>query len=251
MRLMMASFLALTVIAGCSPAIPDSAAGVGFDNVDRRSQRDAQLQGEYTPRTVILPAASDVTATPLDAPTGTSTVPATPATTAADGSLEADALAALRAANSGQEPLQASPSNPPPQVVSNSVGISNENDFGAVSDERSIQADAALRAQNQAQYQVIQPTALPTREGNSGPNIVDYALRTTNVVGQSLYRRSAFASKAKEQRNCAAFPSADLAQEVFLSRGGPEKDREGLDSDGDGFACTWNPAPFRAIRSGS
>ncbi|MEC8581110.1 MAG: hypothetical protein VXZ18_10205 [Pseudomonadota bacterium] len=98
-------------------------------------------------------------------------------------------------------------------------------------------------------YQVIQPTALPTREGATGPNIVDYALRTTNVVGQSLYRRSTFASKAKEERNCAAYASPDLAQEAFLASGGPEKDREGLDSDGDGFACTWNPAPFRAVRS--
>lgn len=248
MRFLVASFFALSAVAACSPSIPDSAAGVGFDNVDgnRRAAVDARLEGR-APSTAVIPPAASVSTSTLG-PQGSFTSAAATAS-AADDSLEADAMAALRAANSGQEPLQASPSNPPPQVVSNSVGISNENDFDAVSDERSIQADAALRAQNQAAYQVIQPTALPTREGATGPNIVDYALRTTNVVGQSLYRRSTFASKAKEERNCAAYASPDLAQEAFLASGGPEKDREGLDSDGDGFACTWNPAPFRAVRS--
>ena len=36
------------------------------------------------------------------------------------------------------------------------------------------------------------------------------------------------------------------AQEAFLKAGGPERDRYGLDPDGDGFACRWDPTPFRA-----
>ena len=36
------------------------------------------------------------------------------------------------------------------------------------------------------------------------------------------------------------------AQIDFLAKGGPERDRLGVDPDGDGYACAWNPAPFRA-----
>ena len=35
-----------------------------------------------------------------------------------------------------------------------------------------------------------------------------------------------------------------------LPCGGPERDPRGLDPDGDGFACDWDPAPFRAAVSG-
>jgi hypothetical protein len=44
-------------------------------------------------------------------------------------------------------------------------------------------------------------------------------------------------------------PSDDLAQEAFLSEGGPERDRLGVDPDGDGFACRWDPTPFRRAAS--
>ena len=48
------------------------------------------------------------------------------------------------------------------------------------------------------------------------------------------------------QRNCADYRTPDEAQRDFLTRGGPERDSRGLDPDGDGFACGWDPAPFRA-----
>lgn len=38
---------------------------------------------------------------------------------------------------------------------------------------------------------------------------------------------------------CAAFEGLGAAQQAFLSAGGPLKDRNGLDPDGDGFACGW------------
>ena len=47
-------------------------------------------------------------------------------------------------------------------------------------------------------------------------------------------------------RNCAKYVSDAAAQEAFLKTGGPERDRYGLDPDGDGFACRWDPTPFRA-----
>ena len=56
------------------------------------------------------------------------------------------------------------------------------------------------------------------------------------------------ASAEKAIRACAAYSSPDRAQEDFLASGGPERDRKSLDPDGDGFACAWDPAPFRAVR---
>ena len=226
--------VSLVALAACSPQVPDSGAGVGFgsysDYMARQSQRDAQLQGQG------LPAPASVSSVPLG-----SAVPLDP-----DAQLAADAAAALGRAPAA--PLEASPSNPPPVAV-NAAGISQENDFDEVAGLRSIESDAAAIARNRAQYVVIQPTELPRRSGDGGPNIVEYALRTTNPKGVSLYRRSSLNFQNYE-RNCAQFPSADQAQIEFLARGGPQRDRLSLDPDGDGFACDWDPRPFRsAVRN--
>ena len=154
--------------------MPDSAAdvdtplaGVGFGDYEAYSaERDADLAGE-----------DDVLA-------------------AARAALE-DGQSDAAARNSGVKPLEASPSNPAPSAVSNAVGISGENDFETVSENRDIEADAALIARNREQYQVIEPTALPTRSGSDRPNIVAYALRTTNPVGVPLYRRIGFNAGAQ------------------------------------------------------
>lgn len=221
------SALALASLAACSPAIPDSGAGVGFGDYntyqEQQAARDAALRGGS------LPPPQAVSSETL-APAAASGIPQATGAAAASTDTQAGVV-------------QASPSNPAP--VLRAGGISDENNFNAVSNQRSIEGDAALRAQNQQQYQVIQPTALPTRAGAGGPNIVAYALQTKNAKGQSLYRRSSFNAQAKFQRNCAGFASPDLAQQAFLKAGGPQKDRQGLDPDGDGFACAWDPAPFR------
>lgn len=230
--------LAAVALAACEPSVPDSAAGipdtgrgVGFGDYNAyRAARDAQLEGRNTVTTV--PGPVEVQTQTLDS------------------GAEAQAAAEAAARNSGQAPVEASPGNPVPQVVSNAAGISSENDFDAVSSQRDIAADAALIARNRAQYQVVQPTELPSRQGSEGPNIVAYALNTTNPVGTPLYTRSSFRAEAKYERACASYTSADLAQEAFLAQGGPERDRAGMDPDGDGFACTWDPAPFRAARGG-
>ena len=90
---------------------------------------------------------------------------------------------------------------------------------------------------------------LPPRSGQGEPNIVQYALNTTNRVGEALYRRSNPFAQSTYERNCARYSSDDLAQEAFLAAGGPQRDRRNLDPDGDGFACTWSPEPYRnAVR---
>ncbi|ETW13110.1 hypothetical protein ATO8_07861 [Roseivivax marinus] len=235
---------ALVLAQACAPAIPDSGATVGFDRYDdnRRAQVDAQLEGTTNPGTGRLDSSPSVSESTLDS--------------GSNGGGGDDDIAAMAAAaidgggsntrSSGMYPEVAGPA--PGGTVSNSAGISSENDFDAVSSERSIEEDAALVAQNTANYQQIAPEPLPQRPGGSSANVVQYALSTTNSVGQPQYSRGAFSSKAKEARNCAAYSSDDLAQEDFLSSGGPERDRKGLDADGDGFACGWSPAPFRRAR---
>lgn len=59
-----------------------------------------------------------------------------------------------------------------------------------------------------------------------------------------MYKRSGLRVSSPAAA-CAKFSSPDLAQEAFLSAGGPDRDRKGLDPDGDGYACSWDPRPFR------
>jgi hypothetical protein len=125
------------------------------------------------------------------------------------------------------------------------VRISDEQDFDAVAGRETIESDAQRIARNRAQYVVIQPTALPERTGSTGPNIVEYAITTTNSVGEPMYSRSSIRLTSPEAA-CRRFRSPDLAQEAFLKAGGPNRDPRGLDPDGDGFACAWDPRPFRA-----
>mgnify|MGYP001816995039 CR=1 FL=1 len=99
-----------------------------------------------------------------------------------------------------------------------------------------------------ATYEIVAPEPVPSRATTDGPSIVSYALSTTHPVGQQVYQRDS-ASAERSARACARYVSPDLAQAAFLSAGGPQNDSRGLDPDGDGFACTWNPEPFRqAIR---
>lgn len=130
------------------------------------------------------------------------------------------------------------------EMVASNPGISDEQDFEAVAGRETIESDAQRIAQNRAQYLQIEPTALPQRSGNSGPNIVEYAISTRNGLGEQLYSRSLIRLTSPEAA-CKRFRTADLAQEAFLRSGGPQRDPRGLDPDGDGFACAWDPRPFR------
>lgn len=246
---------ALAGLSACSPSIPDSAAGVGFSDY---GEYQARKQAQSAARAVPAPGAvSDESAVPpqtTDFAASMSTATPTAAASAADDSaaLAAETRAALAAtrANSGQAPLQADPSNPPPETVTTAAGISSENDFAAVGNARTIESDAELLARNRAQYQVIQPTALPARSGATGPNVVEYALSTRHPVGTKVWNRVGINKEARYRRNCANYASADLAQIDFLSSGGPRRDKLGLDPDGDGYACGWDPTPFRKAVSG-
>lgn len=89
---------------------------------------------------------------------------------------------------------------------------------------------------------VVQPTALPREIG--GPNIALYAQQSTNPVGARTYARRSSGGGA-----CRSYPNPDDAQRAFLAAGGPANDPKGLDPDGDGFACKWDPTPYRQLKS--
>lgn len=132
---------------------------------------------------------------------------------------------------------------------SNNVGISDEQDFAAVSARESIESDRERLARRSEQYVQIAPKAVPTGSGGVA-SVVKFALSTTNRVGESIYARSGVFAESRFAKNCAKYTSSSKAQAAFLKDGGPQKDRKGLDPDGDGFACSWDPQPFRNAKLG-
>ena len=129
--------------------------------------------------------------------------------------------------------------------------LSDENDFEAVSERETIESDAQRLAENRSLYRIVEPIEVPLRPRTRIPNIVAYALQTTNPVGVQLYERGVFATAERSLIRCHKYQSPARAQEIFLSKGGPKRDRLGLDHDGDGFACSWDPTPFRLALSGT
>jgi hypothetical protein len=249
------SFIAIVVLglAACSPRVVPTQQGIGFDDPTQRALREAQLS---TPRGTIIPSAqvsgvpapASVPAAPIGQP---QVAPqAIPTADLAQAGIGQATPAPTPAPNLGPDPLRtqgldASPSNPAP-VLAGSEGLSDEQNFDAVSGRETIESDAERRAAQAAAREQVAPTALPDRPANVGPNIVEYALNAPNVKGQEWYSRSLLSGQGRFRRNCAGYATADDAQRDFLARGGPDRDRRGIDPDGDGFACGWDPAPFIA-----
>jgi len=236
----------LLALGGCVGSTPnDVAAGVGFQDYTHYEARRAQL---LSGPVVVRPPAPPAMAAP--APAGVAVTG--PAQVDTITSRAAAAIAAAEATQASPVIVEASaqPTAPPPAATNvalasaSNPGISDEQDFSAVSARETIASDAERRERMQEQLVIVQPTAIPARNGATGPNIVDFALRTTNSVGERIYTRMPF-RQGQYDRNCIAFRSDDLAQETFLAEGGPERDRHGLDPDGDGFACDWNPVVYR------
>jgi hypothetical protein len=226
--------IAVLALAACDPVVPDS--GVGFDGYasyeKQRAAREAMLRGQATPRQDAISGETVQSSSPPPPPQ--QTTPAQPP-------LSATSPAPLSA--------QSAPANTTSTANTN-VGISDEQDFGAVSSRESIESDRERLERQREQYVVIEPTAVPMGNGSDNAKVVEFALSTNNRVGESLYRRSKVFAQSRFNRNCQKYPSPDMAQAAFLKSGGPRKDSKGLDPDGDGFACSWDPQPFRTARSG-
>jgi hypothetical protein len=236
MRLTFAlSFIALG-LAACTPPLPESGSqGVGF--TDYETYINQQSRVASAPTTVAPPAT-----------TGFSPDSVSAAIDRADGTQTASAAPTVSDPNDPNRPRGNAPAGIQEQsgeVQPKPGGISDEQDFSAVSSRETIESDKARIERNRAQYVVVQPGALPTRPGDTGPNIVEFAIATTHAPGTQMYKRSSF-RVSDAAGACAKYGSPDIAQEAFLAKGGPERDRLGLDPDGDGFACLWDPRPFRA-----
>ena len=232
--------LCALVLAACQPQVPDSGAtGVGFGDYGRYQAEQARLAQERAARERQLAVTTVAPPTETGAPTAAEIAaagigaPANPTNQSVGAPLNAAGLTpAADATGTGAV------------IAANNPEISDEQDFAAVSGRETIEGNAERLARLRAQRVEIAPSAVPKRPSSTGPNIVAYALSTTNQPGQSLYRRG-LASQSRAVRACARFSSPDLAQQAFLEGGGPERDRRGLDPDGDGFACEWDPRPYR------
>jgi hypothetical protein len=107
--------------------------------------------------------------------------------------------------------------------------------------------DAALAEQKleeaRRQLVVVSPSGVPTEQ--AGANVALYAQQSSNQVGERIYPRN---GGIRLSSNCGRYREEDDAQRAFLAAGGPATDSLRLDPDGDGFACGWDPAPYRALR---
>ena len=234
---------AILVLSGCSGgSVPDSnpnaGGGVGFGNYDAYSAQ--QLAAQRARRDAALEA------------------PRPDMPISEERAIAQDTLGVLNQTSpSGTaiEPIEtvavATTETPTAPTAPNNPNISDEQNFDAVASRETIESDRERLQQQRENFQVAQPEAVPERpSGNAAPNIVDYALETNHRVGQSVYRRSSRFNEDRYRRACAEFASSDQAQAAFLAAGGPKRDHRGLDPDGDGFACFWDPSPFRTARGG-
>ncbi len=98
-------------------------------------------------------------------------------------------------------------------------------------------------AEARSQLVIVQPGSVPQQD--AAVNIALFAQQTRHPVGERVYQRSAVAGLGGG--GCRRYRSADDAQRAFLAAGGPDSDRLRLDPDGDGFACSWDPQPYRDL----
>ena len=244
--------LPVVALAACVPPPPPAPpvqqaaavnAGVGFNNPEAyraaRAQRETQLRNQapaYVP-----PAAPENLPPPIIELPGGETEPLDSARAAG---LDPSVLAAVERigqapAGAVSAPVAAELPAPAPAPV---VMASSE---AAQTPLRPAPQPTADGFAQDANYVQVSASALPERP-EGGVNVVAYALGTTNAVGQPVHRRGTSFSKSKFERACGDFRSADAAQVAFLAAGGPDRDRLGVDPDGDGFACGWSPVPFRS-----
>ncbi len=143
-------------------------------------------------------------------------------------------------------PVAAAPAPTDPAAASGpgSAGISDEQDFKAVSARESIESDKARIEANKANYQQIAPAALPERTGDAVSPVVAYVLSAPNGLGEAIYDRLPVKPETY-QKACQRYATAEAAQEAFLKAGGPKRNGKKLDPDGDGYACDFDPTPFR------
>ncbi len=236
------SVLALTLFApvalvACGPTVPESGAGVGFNDYNSyNAQREASLT---TGAPMVAAGAQPIMGGGVSG--GAIGAAPTPAAPPSGSGFSPERIGAA---------IDGAAGAPAPTRTATGAPLSALPPLGAAGTDPAMAqpmgAASALPPVPQP-GPIVPASQLPSRAGDA-PNLVQYALSTNNAVGQPAYDRSSLQLRNPEKA-CAAYGSADKAQEAFLDAGGPQKDRKGLDPDGDGFACGWDPTPFRnAVR---
>jgi hypothetical protein len=219
MRYLSGSLVLWAILAACAPVQPNDGDQY-FDNItpdpaslERKAEEDKLAKAEGQKITTVLP----------------------PSGTTATSTQTGDTLTIDLSGNE-KAPVKTTPEG--------DGSISDSQDFQAVKSRETIASDAAKLEALKSNYEIVQPGDAPTRD--SSVNLAKYALSQTNPVGNKQYTRFAFSSR-KAEKNCRVYTSADEAQTDFLKMGGPQKDKRGIDPDGDGYACGWSPAVYRAL----
>ena len=83
--------------------------------------------------------------------------------------------------------------------------------------------------------------------GATSVNLAVFARSVSNRVGKKIYFRNFLGTDVNP--GCKKFSSKNAAQIFFLKNGGPKNDYHNIDTDGDGFACKWDPEIYRKIDS--
>ncbi len=180
-------------------------------------------------------------------------VPSTPKPTETGDMTQGLAAAVETALANAQTPLETPTTSPAltPEPIETSNTINTDDgrlDLNVTSlDQQIIERNEAARILSEARAKlvIIEPGVLP--EVVAGVNIAYYARQTSNQVGERLYRRPVIKARFSNTE-CRKFGTPDDAQRYFLANDGPQKDPLNLDPDGDGFACKWSPAAFRALQ---
>ncbi len=229
-------------LAACNPKVPDSGAGVGFEDYNSYIHNSTAGIPATQPATDSGVAAAPAAGFSTDAAASAIAAAEAGTTTAAASTAPPDPSGLPADRPRGNAPAGIQETTAEMNYVTG--GVSDEQDFNAVKSRESIESDKARIEANKEQYVVVQPGALPQRTGDTGPNIAEFAISSKNAVGEKLYNRPSF-YLTSPQKACLKYTSPDLAQQAFLAAGGPQKDSKALDPDGDGFACDWDPRPFR------
>ncbi len=108
---------------------------------------------------------------------------------------------------------------------------------------------AGTRAKTPGTVTVKAAAVVPAQPVSAGPTplLVRYAHQESQNPGQVKYPRTG-GTVGSAERACRGYAGADAAQTAFIAAGGPVIDPKGLDPDGDGFVCGWDPRPFRQSR---
>jgi hypothetical protein len=239
-----ATFAAL-MLAACTPTTTDTGPGVGFQDYNSyvRGAAPGPVGAPVTippPGGAFDPAAA---AAAIDRAQGVAPAATLPTVTPSVTPLP---MPVATTEDSAARPRGGAPAGIKEESgeVQSHTGISDEQDFNAVSARETIESDKERIERNRAEYVVVQPKDLPQRPGDTGPNIVEFALATKHAPGVQMYKRSGLGIRDVNAA-CSKYASSDQAQQDFLAKGGPDRDRMGVDPDGDGFACSWDPRPFR------